>query len=75
MRLNSVINYRSVLISTRNKTNFQTHFSPILDLLSDSFDCGHVQPSDGMESGIITIDLYTAEYAGEIISEVTKGYV
>ena len=63
MRLNSVIAYRSVLISTRNKTDFQTHFSPILDLLSDSFDCEHVQSSDEMESGIIRTDLYTAEYA------------
>ena len=59
-----------------NKTDFQTYFSPIPDLLADSFDCEHVQSSDGMESGMIRTDLYTAaEYGGEIILEVTKVYL
>ena len=35
--------YRSVLISTWNQTDFQTHFAPILDLLSDFFDCEQVE--------------------------------
>ena len=34
---------RSVLTSTWNKTDIQTHFSPILDLLSDCFDGEHVE--------------------------------
>ena len=30
-------------ISTWNQTDFQTHFAPILDLLSDCFDFEHVE--------------------------------
>ena len=39
---NGEYDYRSVLISTWNKTDFQTHFSSILDLLSDCFDGEHI---------------------------------
>ena len=35
--------YKSALISTWIKTDFQTHFSLILDLLSDYSDCEHVE--------------------------------
>ena len=37
------IKYRCFLISTWNQTDFQTHFAPILDLLSDCFDCEQVE--------------------------------
>ena len=35
--------YRCFLISTWNQTDFQTHFAPILDFLSDCCDFEHVE--------------------------------
>ena len=44
MSFSHVTHFVHIQVRPDLETDFQTHFSPILDLLSNCLDCEHVEP-------------------------------